>query len=171
MRAGAVCRPSRGLVLWKTTLSRVQRHVEHAPRGNDGSRRQTRACASRSLVIIGREAGPVSRSVTRDRSFFLRRHRDSFEMKPCLGRWTNTRRNHGPAPRPRVDLSGRRSVAGGWGEVRVGEWPVRVSPPAPEVVHDGPRLIVSSVRRKARARPSIADSRHPRRAPRKLNKG
>jgi hypothetical protein len=38
-------------------------------------------------------------------------------------------------------------------------------------VHDGPRLIVSSVRRKARARPSFADSRHTRRAPWKLIKG
>ena len=41
----------------------------------------------------------------------------------------------------------------------------------PGGVHDGPRLIVSSVRRKARARLSFADSTHPRRAPSKLNKG
>jgi hypothetical protein len=53
-----------------------------------------------------------------------------------------------------------------------GRLAVRVEVPRwPDMVCDSPRLIVSSVRRKARARPSIADSGHPRRAPWKLTKG
>ena len=57
------------------------------------------------------------------------------------------------------------------GKVRDGGWAALGIAAGPRAVHDVPRLIVSSVRRKARARPSLADSRHPRRAPRKLIKG
>ena len=68
------------------------------------------------------------------------------------------------APRP----VGRRAMTVEGGEIRVGWLAVRCRR-RPRVVCDGPRLIVSSVRRKARARPSFADSRHPRRVPMEVN--
>ena len=46
------------------------------------------------------EAGPVSRTVTRDRSFFHARTDDSFEIDVVSGRWTVTRPSHGPRPPP-----------------------------------------------------------------------
>ena len=154
----------------KTTLSTVQRHVEHAPRGNGGSRREPGRRLP-SSVNIDREAGPVSRSVTRDRSFFCARPRDSFEMRWL---WADGQTQGEVMDRGRDRAStcsvdgATRSKAAKFGSAGVSVSSVRRRL---GVVRDGPRLIVSSVRRKARARPSFADSRHPRRAPWKLNKG
>ena len=73
-----------------------------------------------------------------------------------------------PAPRPYSVDGAYRSHGGGSSRVGCSAESSGVAA-GPVVVCDGPRLIVSSVRRKARARPSFADSRHPRRVSWKLN--
>jgi hypothetical protein len=113
----------------KTTLPIVERHVEHAPRGLKGEGANQGAPPIHG-VNVGREAGPVSRTVTRGRSFFVRSSRDSVETEVVLGRWTDTRRSHKPGPRPRLDLYGRRSIAVDDGGLRVGWLFTQVSPPA-----------------------------------------
>ena len=87
---------------------------------------------ARTAADFPRELGPVSRSVTGDRSFFCAQLLDSFENEGASGRWTNTRRSHGPASRSRLDLSGRRSVLVKGGEIRaIDRSSALVLPPAP----------------------------------------
>jgi hypothetical protein len=52
-----------------TTLLMVERHVEHAPRAVMGAD-AVQDASTQPYVNLDGETGPVSRTVTRDRSFF-----------------------------------------------------------------------------------------------------